>query len=539
MKCPSCNGVLYYDIKNKNLKCRYCKSVFEIDDYNVNNTAEENDFADGKLYTCKNCGAELISANDEAVSYCSYCGSEAILEGQISGIKRPKLIIPFRISKTECKNIYKKALEKKAYVPSEFKDPDFIDRFRPFYIPYWMYRISFRKDDFDMDGYKSYTVGNYDYYEEYKIRAHVANDGLYGVPYDASRNFDDTIAERIAPFNSKGIVEYKPGYLAGMYADSPNVDADTYKEEVMEKATDLAFEDISKSFGSITLDLPKKNERQEFLGTSYESQDAIFLPVWFLTWKKNDRVAYAVVNGQTGKIHIDLPADINNFLKYTLCAAVILFVILSLFFSVTSRFVIWFSSLLAYLVSVRYRKELKEIRNRENHVFDKGYLINDKDDLSMSEKARTKARRTKIMSKFTSVVIGFIGMTIGMMLVSMILMGEMYDLLVSQDAAIGLTFVILVLGTFTFFKTLNISRHLKNKSSILISLITYGSLLYSFIVAVTEPVQDWWYYLGSLICLFATSIMAFDLIGRFNETSTRPLPSFYTRKGGNDSVKES
>ena len=80
MKCPSCNGVLYYDIKNKNLKCRYCKSVFEIDDYNVNNTAEENDFADGKLYTCKNCGAELISANDEAVSYCNYCGSEAILE---------------------------------------------------------------------------------------------------------------------------------------------------------------------------------------------------------------------------------------------------------------------------------------------------------------------------------------------------------------------------------------------------------------------------------------------------------------------------
>ena len=126
MKCPSCNGVLYYDIKNKNLKCRYCKSVFEIDDYNVNNTAEENDFADGKLYTCKNCGAELISANDEAVSYCSYCGSEAILEGAISGIKRPKLIIPFRISKTECKNIYKRALEKKAYVPSEFKDPDFI-----------------------------------------------------------------------------------------------------------------------------------------------------------------------------------------------------------------------------------------------------------------------------------------------------------------------------------------------------------------------------------------------------------------------------
>ena len=538
MKCPSCSGVLYYDIKNKNLKCRHCSSVFAIDDYNVSNAAEENDFADGKLYTCKNCGAELISTNDEAVSYCSYCGSEAILEGQISGMKSPKYIVPFRITKTECKNIYKKALERKAYVPKEFKDPDFIDRFRPFYIPYWMYKISFRKDDFDMDGYKSYTSGSYDYYDEYKIRARVANDGLYGVPYDASRNFDDTIAERIAPFDKKNIVEYKPGYLAGMYADSPNVEAETYKEEVLEKATDMAFEDISRSFGNITLNLPNKNKRQEFLQTKYETQDTIFLPVWFLTWRKNDRVAYAVVNGQTGKIHIDLPADTNKFLTYTLAAAAVLFVILTLFISVTSRFVLWFSALLAYLVSVRYRKELKEIRDRENHVFDKGYLINEVDDISMSDKARAKIRKRRRGNLSFGIVI-IIGTIIGIMVTTMAVMGELFDILVSQDGAMGITFIVLVLELFSFVKTLNITRHLRKKRSFFIAIITFGAIVYSFLIACAAPVQDWWYYLGSLICLFAASIMAMDLIGRFNETSTRPLPSFYTRKGGNDSVKES
>ena len=539
MKCPNCSGVLYYDIRNRNLKCRYCKSTFQVDDYQMNNAAEENVFAGGKLYTCKHCGAELISANDEAVSYCSYCGSEAILEGQISGIKSPKYIVPFKISKTECKNIYKKALQKKAYVPSEFKDPEFIDRFRPFYIPYWMYKISFRKDEFDMEGSKSYTSGRYDYYEEYKIRAKVDNDGVYGVPYDASRNFDDTIAESIAPFKARDIVDYKPGYLAGMYADSPNVDAETYKDEVMEKATDMAYEDISKSFGSIDLKLPRKKDRQEFLQTTYESQDTIFLPVWFLTWKKNDRVAYAVVNGQTGKIHIDLPADIGNFLKYTLVTAAILFVILTLFVSVTSRFVLWFSALLAYLVSIRYRKELKQIRDRENHVFDKGYLISDKNDLPMSEKTRARLRKKKLLAHAWVVVYAILGSIMAMMLVSMVMMGELFDLLVSQDGAIAMTFLILILQIFSFFKTLNITRHLRNKLSFLICFITMGAILYSFAVAVGAPVQDWWYYLGSLICLFAASIMAIDLIARYNETSTRPLPSFYSRKGGNDSVKES
>ena len=45
---------------------------------------------------------------------------------------------------------------------------------------------------------------------------------------------------------------------------------------------------------------------------------------------------------------------------------------------------------------------------------------------------------------------------------------------------------------------------------------------------------------ASLLLSFAggvmTSIVCFDLIGRFNDASTRPLPSFYTRKGGNDNA---
>ena len=116
--------------------------------------------------------------------------------------------------------------------------------------------------------------------------------------------------------------------------------------------------------------------------------------------------------------------------------------------------------------------------------------------------------------------------------------GLMYDLLVTQTAAIGMTFIILFLQLFRFIKTLSVTRYLKNKWSYLYALIAFGAVVYSFLVAAAEPVQDWWYYLGGLICLFAASLMAIDLIRRYNDTSTRPLPSFYTRKGGNDSAKE-
>ena len=536
MKCPNCNGTLYFDIKTQKLKCRSCSGVFEVEDYDRESSAEESIIEGARLYTCRNCGAQLISANDEAVSYCSYCGSEAVLESEISGVKRPKYIVPFSISKTQCKNIYQKKLKDKFYVPKQFKDPEFIEKFRPFYIPYWMYKVSFRQEPFEIKGHKNYTRGGYDYYEEYLIKAKIRDNGLYGIPYDASRNFDDTIAEHIAPFNKKDMVKYHQGYLAGMYADAPNVDAQTYRDEVIEKATDVAVNDLKDDLKGITPVLPhRKKKLQEFLGAEYDGEDTIYLPVWFLTWKKGNRVAYAVVNGQSGRIHIDLPADMGVFMTYTAIGAAILFVLLTLFVSVTSRFIIWFSALLLYMVGKRYHKELVEIRNRENHVFDKGYLLNDEKELPMSEKRRSFLRRhfRNDTGVFRSI---FFGIMIVLFFFSFAISGELYDMMVSQTGAMAMTFIILILGAVRFLRQISVARFLKNKRSLLICFLGMGAFVYAFFIASTAPVEDWWYYLGGLICLMAATAMSFDLILRYNETSTRPLPSFYTRKGGNDNA---
>ncbi|MBR4470950.1 MAG: hypothetical protein IKS54_06545 [Erysipelotrichaceae bacterium] len=534
MKCPSCNGTLYFDIKTQKLKCRHCSNVYEVDAYDRDNDAEETIIEGARMYTCKNCGAELISANDEAVTYCSYCGSEAILEREISGMKRPKYIIPFRIGKSQCKKIYENKLKDKFYVPKEFRDPEFINRFRPFYIPYWMYKVTFRDDPFEIKGTKSYTIGNYDHYDEYQITAKIRDNGLYGIPYDASRNFDDTIAEHIAPFNKKDMVKYHQGYLAGMYADAPNVDALTYRDEVLEKATDVAVKDLKDDLGGITPVLPhRKKKLMEFFGAEYGGQDTIFLPVWFLTWRKYDRVAYAIVNGQTGRIHIDLPADMDIFTLYTMIGAAGLFVLLTLFVSVTSRFIIWFSALLLYILGIRYHKELTKIRDRENHVFDKGYLLNDEKELPMSEKKRSRIRRRFRRDSGVLRTILYAILIVFFVLI-FALSGELYDLLVSQTGAIAMTFIILILEVFRFLKQINVARYLKNKRSMLVCLFGLGAIIYAFAVASAEPVQDWWYYLGGLICLFAAVMMSVDLILRYNETATRPLPSFYTREGGND-----
>ena len=537
MKCPNCSGTLYFDIKEQNLKCRHCSSVFSIDEYDRDNAAHESFFEGARLYTCKNCGAQLVSNDDEAVLYCKYCGSEQLLESELSGVKEPKKIIPFRITKTECKKIYRRKLKGKFYVPKEFKDADFIDKFRPFYIPYWMYNVKFRDDEFEMKGHKFYTRQGYDYKEDYIVKTSIKDNGLYGVPFDASRNFDDTIAETIAPFKKEDLLPYKEAYLAGMYADVPNVDAGLYEDEVLNKATEIALKDIKTGLGGIELEFPKSLKKQrDFLDARYESEETVYLPVWFLTWKRGDRVAYAVVNGQTGKIHIDLPADLGQFLTYTAMGAAVLFLLLSLFVTVTSRFVLWFAALLAYLVARRYRKELKLVRDRENHVFDKGYLLEEGDSLPMSEKQRKRLRKKRDTGMFFE-IIKFIALMF-ISIVGVALIGALYDELVSQEGAIVMTMLVAALEIINFLKTFGIVIYLKNKRSLFYSLLTLAAIAYAFIVAVRAPVQDWWYYAGALIALAAASLMCVDLLIRFNETATRPLPSFYSRTGGNDNEKD-
>ncbi len=539
MKCPNCNGTLVFEVKDQIVKCLHCGSTFNPELLNNNNGAIESFYEGGKLYTCQNCGAELLSMDSEAVTYCNYCGSETILESELSGSNRPRYIIPFKISKSQCKSIYKKEIEKKWYVPAILKRADFIDKFRGIYIPYWMYYVQFRNDPIQFEGHKSYTRGSYDYYEDYLLTAELSGNGLYGVPYDASRNFDDTIAEQIAPFKREQMTEFKEGYLAGMYADRPNVGAELYRDEVLGQATDTAINDIKKQFPGINVKIPGSSiERQKLLDSEFIGYDAVMLPVWFLTWRNNDRVAYAVVNGQTGKIHIDLPIDVKQFLKYTIFAAAALFILLTLFVSVTSRFVLWFSALLLYLVDRKYYKELVKIRNKDNHVFDKGYLLMEGDnDIKMSDKQRERLRRRKkILSTFS------LGSSIGMILFSVLcffgfgFLGILFDLAVSQEGAIGMTAIILLLQIILFVKSLFVSFHLKNKFSIVTSIMSMTAIGYSWSVALTQPVQDWWYYLGALICLIVSTILCFDLINRFNMASTRPIPSFYSRKGGNDNA---
>ena len=110
------------------------------------------------------------------------------------------------------------------------------------------------------------------------------------------------------------------------------------------------------------------------LHTWCEPPKRVMYPVWFMSYRKDNRVAYATVNGQTGKVAADIPVDIR---KYTLCSVLLslpVFVFLNLFFTFRPKTVLSCAVFLAAAAFFIYMAEILKIYHRDRRSDDKGYL---------------------------------------------------------------------------------------------------------------------------------------------------------------------
>lgn len=315
-KCLGCGATIKYDVKKKKFICEYCKSEFTLDDLNKhknkinkkdNLTREFSKMQDMEGYICKNCGAEIISLENISSTTCLYCKSSAIIKNRLTGIYKPDSIIPFKYTKEDAIAEWKNLCKGRPLIPKGFKDINNISEMEGLYVPFWLYdcdndtylKCDGTKVSTWMDSRYVYTKTDY-----YKIeRGGILS--FESIPNDAATRFDDTIMNSIEPFNYKDLVEFNPSYLAGFLSEKYDVLAtDAYKN------ASNRIEDDSKNYlkglmkGYATL-IPKENNNQITVNkTKY-----VFLPVFVLNIKYNDKIYHFAMNGQTKKMVGEIPVD--------------------------------------------------------------------------------------------------------------------------------------------------------------------------------------------------------------------------------------
>ena len=369
--CPNCGGMLRFDITGQCMKCDSCTSTFDPYAFQYGNSAEESTEYDVTVFKCPQCGGEIYSTDQTAAGFCSYCGSSSVLEGHLSKEKKPELIIPFKKTKEDCKNLFKKFTKRAIFAPSDFRSDGNVESFRGIYMPYWLYDLS-QGGHIDVPTYDSHRRGDYIIEDYYMCSGEM--DSIYnGVSYDASSSFADDISNEIAPFNVKDITEFSPSFLSGFYADVADVPASVYEETAVELARESSYNYLKKkSPMSMERFQKSKEEVKSMIYTQVDAERSAMFPVWFLAYRHRDRVAYATVNGQSGKVSSDLPISIP---KYLLCAgivAAIAFAILQILFTILPSTLLAIIAIVSLIGAVLYSSEMKKICIKDNHDDDMG-----------------------------------------------------------------------------------------------------------------------------------------------------------------------
>lgn len=534
-ECPNCSGNLKFDIPSQKLLCEHCGTMMNPYDFQKERDAEETTVGEDEyevtVFTCPQCGGELISNDTTAATFCSFCGGSAILDSRISKEKRPQYIIPFQKTKEDCRKAYAKMMRRAFFAPSELKEEKHISRFRSIYMPYWVYRFE-KSEHVSFRGSRSHRSGDYIITDHFKLESDV--EAKYkGLTFDAASSFSDNLSNAIAPFEWRGAQLFTPSFLSGFYADTEDVAAWVYQED----AENIVTQELCSQMERDPV-CKKYNLGSDFtraMAPRTVQKELAMLPVWFLTYRKKDRVSYTVVNGQTGKAAGDIPVDSFKYLLGSLLLAIPLFLLLNLLVSMRASTMLLAAGILAAVccfISVRQKQDLQA---RETGEDDKGKGCSG----SPGESGRIKVTLGK-----TS--------TIALICVFCILGGSFLMFLPAGDGGASMTKlmvpVVLYIAVIVICSILEVKKkkgqrivrqkvkrpRLKARDFLKSVSKPGAGILLALIVLIVNPVSDLYYYGAALA---AMGLICWDILGmieRFNLLATRELPQFHRRGGEED-----
>ena len=184
------------------------------------------------------------------------------------------------------------------------------------YIPFWLFDSDIHADvSYKAEKIRVWEQGDMEYTERksYDVKRG-GNMSFSHLPVDGSRKMDNTLMESIEPFDFAEAVPFQNAYLAGYFADRYDVEAKDSQERVTQRIRKSAESAMSQDMEHYT-SVNMAHSDIHILNAEYMY---VLYPVWLLSTTWNGEHYLFAMNGQTGKMVGDLPADKQAFWKYVL-----------------------------------------------------------------------------------------------------------------------------------------------------------------------------------------------------------------------------
>ena len=330
-ECPSCGGVMEFDIATQKIKCPYCGTVLAVEEYEENASESQEtksnqewfgEETEGmRVYSCQSCGAEIVAEETTGASFCPYCGNNIMVENQFSGDLKPNAVIPFQMDKKAAKAAYENHIKGKHFLPKLFKNQNHIDKIQGIYVPFWLYDVDVHAES-SFTGEKTRRYDEGDQYREVHEVYEIQRGGSLSfqrIPADGSKKMDDALMESIEPYDASKAVPFSKAYLAGYLADRYDTDAEERKkrmEQRVKSSAEACLKNTVQGYNSLSTD---SSEIEVEKCTS----EYVLLPVWLLNTTWNGKQFTFAMNGQTGKMVGNLPVDHKAFWLWTVLLTVL------------------------------------------------------------------------------------------------------------------------------------------------------------------------------------------------------------------------
>ena len=544
--CPNCGANINFDPGKQLLHCDFCDTDLSPDSVIQKDDAVESTYTESEadansetgykeytttIYTCKECGGEILAYDNTVATFCSYCGASTVLSSRIGKERAPEYIIPFKITKEQSAELYRKAVKKALFAPAYMKEDTVIEKFRGIYMPYWIYDFKENRPA-SLRGQEDHRSGDYIIHTHYDINTNV--DAEYnGLAYDASSQFNDNLSEAIAPFDFNTAVPFNTTYMSGFYADAADTDAKLYADQARMIVTADIYNNIARdpAVKKITL----KTDSMSNLAPEKTESRLGYFPVWFLSCKNKDRITYAVINGQTGEVATDIPIDFKKYLISSLIVTIPLFALLYLVPVIKPTTLIVFALIFSIISMIIVCSQKNKIYVRTFNLDDKGLRYRQEQaakakgpDAGTNPQPQPQAR-PKIKSgagndAFFSIlaVIGF--------------------LLSLCAGGVGVVLYLCVIVPLITNARKNKSKKVVVDDSkvkakapggekFLLCLKPLIGAVIAIAIWLIAPISDEYYYIAALICMVGVLLSFFDMIKQHNELSTRKPPQFDKRGG--------
>lgn len=336
-KCPNCGADMAFDSKSGMLHCGSCgrkdniekmaggnasqdgEVTFDMDeeDERTSREAFEKDYEDASnedepashntyqedeavQYHCNNCGAVLITDALTTATSCSFCGAGVVLGDRLTGSLAPAKVLPFTISKEQAQEAFIKWCRKGLLTPKDFMTADRIKSITGLYVPFWLYDINGRGEaDAICTRVRTYTRGDWIYTETKYYAVYRKVDLNYQrIPCDASKKMDDTLMDRLEPYEYSNLKEFNIPYLVGYIAEKYDYD-DT---QLLPRVKNRVASYVESYLRSTIVGYSTVSYRRKDIKLRQKQADYTLLPVWMVCYDYEQADHIFAMNGQTGKI---------------------------------------------------------------------------------------------------------------------------------------------------------------------------------------------------------------------------------------------